>query len=306
MDFFVDICLATYNGESYIEEFYSSLVQQSHKKWSLLIRDDMSIDSTLSIIKKISAHDSRVHLANGDYGNLGIIGNFSKVISSSTSEYVMLADQDDVWYPDKVETALKAIRSLEQANYGHITPTLVFSDLNVVDANLNLIHPSFIRMVGFENLTKPSFSQLLTQNIAPGCAMIVNRSLLDLALPIPKEAVMHDWWLILIASLFGHIGYIDKPTMAYRQHGKNNIGVPSYNVFDLFNGKYKKRLHKSQIQAAAIVSRYSNEMNTQDLVKSNVFANLSLNPRLFRQVLAYKNGLKKSGFIRNVVFYLLM
>ena len=304
----VDICLATYNGEHFLEEFYNSLAKQLHHEWILLIRDDMSTDSTPSVTDKIAVSDSRVRLVDDNCGNLGVIKNFSTLLSFSTSKYVMLADQDDIWYPEKVAKSLSAIQELEQVNPGHIRPALVFSDLHVVDANLNVIHTSFVHMQGLEKLRQPSFRQLLTQNAAPGCTIIVNRALLDLALPIPVEAVMHDWWLMQVASLFGVIGYIDEPTMAYRQHDSNQVGARSHNLSNILRNcvDYKLGLDKAQLQARTLIKRYSEKMAKAELETATAFAELSRRPPVLRQLSAWRHGLKKTGFVRNCGFYFLM
>jgi hypothetical protein len=66
---------------------------------------------------------------------------------------------------------------------------------------------------------------LLTQNFVTGCTVLVNRPLLERALPIPESAVVHDWWLALVAASCGHLLYVDWPTVAYRQHDSNAIGA---------------------------------------------------------------------------------
>jgi len=68
-------------------------------------------------------------------------------------------------------------------------------------------------------------NRLIVQNSVTGCALMVNRALLDRANPIPLEAVMHDWWLALVACAFGHIAIVSEPTMLYRQHDKNQLGA---------------------------------------------------------------------------------
>ena len=167
-------------------------------------------------------------------------------------------------------------------------------------------------MLGLEQLQEPNFIQLLTQNVAPGCTMIVNRALLNIALPIPYEAVMHDWWLILVASLFGRIGYINEPTIAYRQHESNQVGANSLSLNamlrDIRNSgaSYKRRLLQAQLQAGALIARYGEKMDKSDLAAASVYASLSTRPFLLRRIIAWRYGLRKNGFIRNAGFYLLM
>ncbi len=104
---------------------------------------------------------------------------------------------------------------------------------------------------------------LLVQNFMTGCTMLVNRRLLDIALPIPKEALMHDWWLALCAAVFGHIGFIDKPLVKYRQHGGNEVGAKHISDFlNPMTGKWKIRwlegrgnLFQSMQQARVLAER---------------------------------------------------
>jgi hypothetical protein len=100
---------------------------------------------------------------------------------------------------------------------------VVHSDLVVVDEALNVIHPSFVRHQRFDpgNCTA---DMLLSINQVTGCAMMVNRALLQAALPLPAAAVMHDWWCALLAGS-GHRSFLDEPLVLYRQHGANQLGA---------------------------------------------------------------------------------
>ena len=66
--------------------------------------------------------------------------------------------------------------------------------------------------------------RLLSQNVVTGCTVMVNRALLDLAAPWPEAAVMHDWYLALVAACFGQIGLVEEATIDYRQHERNQVG----------------------------------------------------------------------------------
>ncbi len=308
----VDVLLATYNGEKFLPSFLKSLNEQTQHMDRLLFRDDGSKDNTLNILKSFCSDNFLIAKSDSIDGNLGVIGNFSCILEESSAQYVLLADQDDVWYPEKIAKSLARIIELEKTEVGGIRPALVFSDLHVVDENLNLVNPSFIKMQGLEKLQQPNFIQLLTQNVAPGCSMIVNRALLDIAVPIPCEAAMHDWWLMLVASLFGGIDYLDEPTVAYRQHGGNQVGAKSLDLLAILKDAvkggdlYRHRISQAQLQAKTIVARYGKEMRKSDLAAATAFVSLPEFSRGYRQFLAWRHGLKKSGCIRNIGFYCLM
>jgi glycosyltransferase involved in cell wall biosynthesis len=305
----LNICLATYNGEKFLWNFYSSLKQQTYTNWSLIVRDDLSTDSTPLITKRFLS-EGAPHVATIESGrsSAGTVENFSVLLCHSTANYVMLADQDDIWYPDKILDSLTMIRALEMDTTSGIRPAVVFTDLHVVDETLTLLHPSYFDKQGMRSLRRPTFRRLLTQNVAPGCTMIVNRELLNRALPIPHNAVMHDWWLMLVASLFGVISCLDKPTMAYRQHGNNQVGARGFRPAFLFRSMFVYRCHirRAEAQAAELVDQYRESMTATDLSSAEGFANLPNLPPMIRQLSALRHRLFKAGWIRNAAFYTFM
>lgn len=304
----LNICLATYNGEKYLKEFYSSLQKQTYTNWSLIVRDDLSTDSTPLITNQFLSEGTHHVAIEGAKGRVGTLANFSTVLNRATANYVMFADQDDIWYPEKIRDSLAMIRSVERRDAHQICPALVFTDLQVVDESLAPVHPSYLDMQGLRSMRRPTFRRLLAQNVAPGCTMIVNRELLDRALPIPLNAVMHDWWLMLVASLFGAISCLEKPTIAYRQHGNNKVGARGFGPAFLFHSLfvYRRHIRWAQAQAAELVNRYRESMSDADISSASAFVNLAALPPVIRQVSALRHRLFKAGWIRNTAFYTFM
>ncbi len=307
----VEVLLATYNGEKYLFDFLTSLENQTFNGFKVLCRDDNSKDNTLEIIKDFKLKSFLdINIVQNNLKNQGVINNFSRLLDESTADYVLLADQDDVWHQSKIEDSIAAIQQLEHDSNGFVIPALVFTDLNIVDADLKLIHPSFINHQRLSQLKKPEFKQLLIQNVAPGCTMILNRSLLKLALPLPEGVAMHDWWLIQVASLFGKIECIDKSTIDYRQHGYNQVGANAFSIKkilkDIVNGStaYRSRVAKSQRQARFLLTRYEPLMKKNDLKFVSIYLELPKLRPLYRHYIAWKHGFRKSGFLRNIVFFL--
>src|SRR5690606_39057310 len=136
---------------------------------------------------------------------------------------VMFSDADDCWFPDKISLTLDLMRVVEKDEGGARTPTLVHTDLAVVDRDLRPIADSLWQYQGV-NPDLTSLNRLLIQNCVTGCTVMVNRPLRELASPIPPGVVMHDWWMALVASSFGRIARIARPTLLYRQHGRNDTG----------------------------------------------------------------------------------
>ena len=219
----VSILLATCNGARFVREQVESIRSQSVSDWTLVIRDDGSTDGTLEILCELAGTDSRIVLVNDTHGHLGAAGNFSMLATRALSGPpgpVLFADQDDVWFPTKIERTLAALRSAEAAR-PHNTPILVHSDLTVIDREGQRLHDSFMRFQRIRHERSQALRTLLVQNFVTGCTVMVNRPLLELAIPVPAAAMMHDWWLALCAAACGSIEFIQEPTMAYRRHENN-------------------------------------------------------------------------------------
>ena len=230
MDEYVDILLATYNGEKYIREQLDSILQQTYKKIRIYISDDCSTDNTPSVLREYEQKYENISVTYQNQ-NLGSIRNFEYLMTRVKAPYYMLSDQDDVWYEDKVEKSLKKLKE-ENAD-------LVFTDLEVVDENLNTINKSFYTMMGKigkinKSINKKEFEYLY--NSVTGCTILSKSNFIIDILPLPKNSkyVIHDSWIGLITSFNGKIVFLNEPTIKYRQHGNNQIGTNrrKYKSFD--------------------------------------------------------------------------
>jgi len=222
------ILLSSYQGSAYIKQQIQSIQEQSFPHWELLIRDDGSSDVTYELLENLQAKDKRIHLLP-PANNVGAIQSFSTLMKEGLQQfpqacYYMLADQDDIWLPLKIEKTLACMHALE-AEYEHV---LVHTDLEVVDDNLQTIAPSFFEFQHIQHQNNFTLEVLLGQNFVTGCTVMVNRKLLQSALPVPKAAMMHDWWLALCAASTGKIGFVGQTTMLYRQHQGNSVGAKGF------------------------------------------------------------------------------
>jgi len=188
-----------------------------------IIVDDGSTDNTISIIKKIMEEDSKIEWHKNTSGKRGPIFNFQFGINLTTANYVMLSDQDDYWLDSKIEKNHSAIDNLNQDQRNK--PLVIFSDLEVVDKDLNMISDSYFSYKKIPKQWHESLANLVQQNVLSGCCMLINRALIKKALPFPEGIYMHDWWLALVGKHFGQVVFIDSPLILYRQHKKNTIGV---------------------------------------------------------------------------------
>lgn len=212
----IDICLATYNGEIWLDPFLDSIKSQTYPSWRLIVSDDGSTDETLTKIRcAFDECQDRLFVIARQVHGCGVVQNFSDALAASTADYVFLADQDDVWLPQKLMSLFLSLKKLEGDEK---FPSVVYSDLEVVDRDLRPLADSWWRYSEMPSVWGLSLKNLLMQNSVPGCSMAVNRKLLDIALPIPGQAIMHDWWIVLVGAAVGRVAYCDQKTILYRRH----------------------------------------------------------------------------------------
>jgi glycosyltransferase involved in cell wall biosynthesis len=302
----VDILLSTYNGERFIEPLLKSIFEQTSQDWTLIIRDDGSKDDTLNIVKSYKEkYPQKIQLLDDDQ-NLGPAQSFAKLLKHSDSAYMMFCDQDDIWLPNKVEHTLKKMKRLE-LKYPN-TPLLVHTDLKVVDKSLQTISDSLFK---FQNLDpeQQSLNSLLIQNNVTGCTVMINKQLKNLSLPIPKQAVMHDWWIALTASAFGKIGVIPSFTILYRQHGKNDTGAKKYSVKYFFTrlGKVEESIRSNEKiinQSKAFLENFKDRLSKEQYEIIASFASFYDKSRGKRIQDLIKYQFKKNGSLRNIGFFI--
>lgn len=227
----VDIVLATYNGERYLNELIGSILAQSHRNIRLVISDDGSQDQTIPILRKWERADPRILIAN-TIAQGGPVANFAKGLEFTSARYLMFADQDDVWMPGKVAMMLAELQRLEEREpKKEGEPALSFSDAVVVDGDLQLISSSFYKLHELKPSNNFDPRYLLWQCTIYGCTVIFNRALYEICLPIPSDVPMHDQWLALHAALYGKLSFLNEQTINYRQHGHNVIGAKKTSTF---------------------------------------------------------------------------
>lgn len=222
--FDLSVAMCTFNGARYLRPQLESIAMQTVLPDELVICDDRSEDKTPAIVQEFSriAQFEVRFLRNNE--RLGVVRNFEHALSLCRGRYVALADQDDIWMQEKLERMVTAVRDAEtQPRPGACV--LVHTDLSLINAEGKLLESSFFRRRRFRQRHKVPLDELLLQNYVTGCATLVNRPVLDLALPFPEGVSIHDWWLALIAAAAGRVVTLNWPGTLYRTHGENLIGA---------------------------------------------------------------------------------
>ncbi len=205
----VSVAIAAYKGEKFIEEQLSSILSQLNPSDEVIVSDDLPGGETEKIVRKMALEDSRIKYIEGPKN--GLIMNFENAIKASSGDYIFLADQDDVWLPDKVE----AVRQKLDEGFD-----LVLHNAMVTDGKLTVTDTSFFN----SHSTKTGYFNNLVKNSYMGCCMAFRRELCEKILPFPKNLPMHDQWIGLIAEKTGKVSLVEKPLILYRRHGSNMTG----------------------------------------------------------------------------------
>lgn len=307
MNYDVAILLATYNGSKFLIDQIDSLLSQSYSSWKLYISDNGSTDTTLQIIENYcTKYPDRIFTLNNNSA-LSAKANFSFLLHNVIADYYFFCDQDDFWFSYKLEITLHEMNKNEKTHSSEI-PILVHTDLTVTDKNLKIISPSYWE---YQNIdpSKTRLSQLLVQNVVTGCTVVINKALRDIAIPVPNEVIMHDWWLALVASSFGYISCIKEPTIYYRQHGLNDVGAKRWD-FKYIQKRFREQnqikcqLLKYQNQAKCLLDQFSDRLNTEQLDILYDLANLSNFGKMQKIKTLMKHRLYKHGIARNVGTFL--
>lgn len=298
----IAILLSTYNGKKFLGEQIDSLLAQSHQEFILVIRDDGSSDGTWEILKEYSArHADRIHLLPKDSDNLGASAGFAYLMEyvlankpslGLESAYMMFCDQDDIWFEDKIERQIEAMLEAERSNDSPM-PVLVHSDLEVVSEQNTVIAKSLIRYQGLE-IERNRFPNLAISNLVTGCTALINEDLAQKALPIPPDAIMHDWWLALVATAFGSLVYLDVPLIHYRQHDNNTIGAKEFTKLPisntslwrrLFVRKPNEHLFEVSVQAAAFRRHYKSQLSGRQNISLRLCAGMGVKIGLVQRIM---------------------
>lgn len=211
----ISVCIATYNGEKYIEEQLHSILKQLSKHDEVIISDDRSCDETLQIIKnlrdnriKVYTNQSNSSVHHFSKNHYKVTSNFENALNHAKGDYIFLSDQDDIWMENKVE---KCLKYLQNNDFVLSNRSIINAEGKILEATYNKTNP--IANTLFANLVKLSF---------PGCCMAFRRNILKDALPFPENLIMHDGWIFLLAfAKKKRIVFIDEPLIKYRRHLQN-------------------------------------------------------------------------------------
>lgn len=201
----VSIALATMNGAGFLRTQLESFCSQTRLPDQLVVTDDGSTDGTVEIVEQIAATAPFEVVLHRNGTNLGVTKNFENAISRCSGEIVFLSDQDDIWFPDKIERVLATFEA-------HPTTQLVINDARIVDASAT---PTPLTKLG-----QTRSLGLSDDHFINGCCSTLRASFLNVLLPFP-EGVAHDMWIHQLSLRLGLRVVCDEVLQDFRRHGDN-------------------------------------------------------------------------------------
>ena len=226
----ISIALCTYNGAVYLPEQLSSLLSQERLPDEIVVCDDHSTDATFDILRAFAADTPFPVILNVNNDRIGSTQNFERAISQCSGDIIFLADQDDVWLPEK-------LRCLEDVFRGDPAVGAVFSDAELVDHKLTPLDRRLSEVMRFGRTeqallqTREAPRVLMRRNVVCGATMAFRERFREFVLPIP-ECWVHDGWIAFLIAAVSRLVYVSSPLIRYRQHGRNQLGASSRTLSD--------------------------------------------------------------------------
>lgn len=247
------VLMSTYNGEKYLQEQIESILQQKVDiPFDLIVRDDGSTDGTIQILESYRAKGDLTYYTGE---NLGAAKGFIHLLRDNPGyDFYAFSDQDDVWYPDKLNKGLRAIAQISAPALYCTNAELVDSDLQSIGRNTHRVKPTY-------NLV----SILCLASCAQGCTSVFNNELAQVIQKhnVPNVFIMHDSLLTCLAALIGGtIIYDHVPSIKYRMHGSNVFGMVTakQSLVRVLQSRFKEITTKKKIsmytQATNILDTY--------------------------------------------------
>jgi len=276
----VDVLLPTYNGVDYLEAQIDSILCQTHSNLRLIIRDDCSHDHTVSLIEKYVSLDSRIRFLNKGSANLGLVKSVECLLQESNAPFIMFSDQDDVWFPNKIEFFLKRALEINQD-----VPWLIHSDCFVTDQNLKILR----RFLGSKPLNYGLKSSLFHYYVQ-GSSTMINSKLKEESLPFPEHIYLHDRYFHIVSEISGRRLYINEPLMYYRQHSHNLVGSQSFMVKLIKNFNWNRKFYLAK-DKALMLSIYANKYPDNKLFNIYSYITDDKVNRLRKILVLFKNNI---------------
>jgi glycosyltransferase involved in cell wall biosynthesis len=217
----ISVAMCTYNGEQFLEQQLASIAQQSRPPDEVVVCDDRSTDRTVAMIRDFAASVRYPVRVFENEHNLGVAANFEQAIRLCEGNLIALADQDDIWYPIRLERS-------EQELTAHPEAGLIFSDADVIDDKSQSTGATLWQRLSFagkreQDLLAGRYLVLAKHRFVTGATVLMRATLRDRCLPI-GQGWIHDEWIAMITAAFCDVRPLAQPLIQYRIHASQQVG----------------------------------------------------------------------------------
>jgi glycosyltransferase involved in cell wall biosynthesis len=227
----IGIALAVYQPQSeFFEKQLQSLLDQTYQDWFCVITADSSLNE---IFKNEKINPFKNHPKfrwHENTAQLGVTKNFEKAIQlclKENAEVVACADQDDVWYPQKIARSVEVFQQYPPLRLVHTDMHLLYQN----EKGEEVIGKETGWQAERRGVQHVQPKHFLIRNVVAGCSMLFDADLARKYSEIPKEFYHPDYWYPFLASVYGKVYSIAEPTYAYRQHKENALGISPFKGF---------------------------------------------------------------------------
>lgn len=285
----ISVALCTYNGALFINQQLESIVNQTHPVDEIVVCDDRSTDDTVKIIESFaSQHPSIIVRLIINDNVLGVRMNFEKALNTCNGDIKFLSDQDDIWFPNKVETIVEYFQT-------NTDKSVVFSNANLINSESKPYSKyDLFDCIGLDNnglqLCDKGYymNVFLTNGRAYGCTMAIRKEVVC-KFDYPTK-LYHDYILTIEAILNNNLGYIKEPLMQYRIHNEQTSGIgpseirpPKIYIYDIGHVDMQGYPSPPELQK---------EIDMRDLRFSFYILGLRGIPKIFLNYRKYKSNYK--------------
>ena len=217
----ISIVLATHNGEAFLEKQLASLAGQTKRPLELVISDDASGDRTREIIRKFERTAPFPVIVNLNDPGKGYRENFLSVTPLTRGDWIAFCDQDDIWYPAKLETCATYMSIPGITQIAHQADLIDASGEHVGLFDQGIRRTGVTRQLAYDVWqTFWGFSLLFDRRILE----VVRSDQRFIDYIDARHLIAHDRWVFFLAQTLGHTVEIAEPLAGYRQHANNLFG----------------------------------------------------------------------------------
>lgn len=272
----ISVIVPTFNRANYLKECISSLLNQSFKDIEIIVVDDGSTDNTANIVKNFNNERIR-------YINKGKMPNISKLrnlgVSHSNFDIIAFCDDDDLWFPNKLEEQLKYIDHYD----------FICSNSNIINSAGGVIQNSYFPKIKDNLILKPSI--LLKQSFILTPTVLFKKRILHSKYPFDEKifcSYCEDYNLWIKLSFSTEILFLSKPLVSVRKHlSQTSSSTSQVKLIEAFTG---------------IVKNYENKLLGKGIMESASVGILLGNIALFRIFLSAGHYIKSLALLGKILF----